>query len=96
MADEVHTQSAVALRYPDGVDAPFIMLKTRGELVKYLVELAEERNIPVIKNPALMEVLTLYDVGEYIPPETYEIVAGIFAFIRRIETNGGCSGNQQF
>jgi flagellar biosynthesis protein len=79
------TPKAAALVYPKGADAPLIAAKGKGELAKRLVSIAREHNIPVVNNVELTNVLTLYEIGEYVPPATYEVLAGIFAFITRME-----------
>jgi flagellar biosynthesis protein len=80
-----NVQYATALMYPPGADAPFIAAQGRGELVRRILEIAEENNIPLVRNTDLSNVLTLYEAGDFIPPETYEILAGIFAWLRRME-----------
>lgn len=77
-------QHATALMYPPGADAPFIAAQGRGELAKRLLEIAEASRIPIVRNIAVSNVLTLYEAGDYIPPETYEILAGIFAWLQRL------------
>jgi flagellar biosynthesis protein len=76
---------AAALVYPKGADAPLIAAKGRGELAKRLVAIAREHNIPVVNDADLTNVLTLYEIGDYVPPATYEVLAGIFAFLTRME-----------
>jgi flagellar biosynthesis protein len=78
-------EKAIALKYPKGADAPFITAKAKGHLAERLVEIAREHNIPIVGDADLSNVLTIAEVGEYIPPETYQVLAGIFAFITRME-----------
>jgi flagellar biosynthesis protein len=83
------TQQATALRYPQGAEAPFITAKAKGEAAKRLLEIAEECGVPIIKDVSLSNVLTLYEAGSLVPPETYEILASIFAFLTRMEQHEG-------
>jgi type III secretion system FlhB-like substrate exporter len=76
---------AAALRYPEGADAPFITAKAKGILAQRLTEIAAENGVPVIANADVSDVLTLYEIGECVPPETYTVLAEIFAFIKRME-----------
>lgn len=78
-------KTAFALAYPAGAEAPFIVAKTKGLLAEKLIELAKEKDIPVNQDEALAGVLSMYDVGACVPPETYEALAKIFAFIQRHE-----------
>ena len=80
---------AAALRYPAWADAPFIAAKAKGALAERLVEIARQNDVPVVKDADLTDVLTLQEVGDYIPPETYEVLAGIFALLKRIEQRHG-------
>jgi flagellar biosynthesis protein len=80
---------ATALQYPDWADAPFIAAKARGVLAERLLETARQNGVPVVKDADLTDVLTLAEAGDYIPPETYQVLAGIFAVLRRIEQRHG-------
>lgn len=79
-------KSAVALKYPENADAPFITAKSRGALAKKMLEIAKENAVPIIKNEIAAEILTAEEIGSSIPEETWEIIAKIFAFL--IEKNG--------
>lgn len=76
---------AVALRYPENAEAPFISVKGKGNKAEKIIEIAKANNIPVIKNPETAEILSVQECGEYIPESTYKVIAEIFAFIRSIE-----------
>lgn len=78
-------QTAVALRYPKGFPAPFIACKGSGRLAQLMTAAAEEYGIPVAFEPETAQILSLQEVGSYIPPETYEVLVGIFAFIKKAE-----------
>lgn len=78
-------KTAIALHYPPGVQAPFISCKGRGATAELLLTVAKEHNIPIICEPETALILSLQEVGDYIPPETYEILAGIFAFLKKVE-----------
>ncbi|MCR5289704.1 MAG: EscU/YscU/HrcU family type III secretion system export apparatus switch protein [Treponema sp.] len=78
-AKEVKT--AVALRYPEWADAPFITASAQGLAAQKLVTFAAEHNIPVVENQSLAQVLSLQRIGTYVPEETWQVVAKIFAFV---------------
>ena len=77
-------QTAIALSYPEGFPAPFIVAKGKGFIAEKMLEIAEQNKIPVVKEELAANVLSLYDIGDYIPAETYEVIAGIFAFLYRM------------
>lgn len=76
--------SAVALRYPEWADAPYISAKAKGGAAHHLVEIAEENGVPVVENPEMANVLSIQSVGTFIPESTYEAIATIFAFVVRM------------
>lgn len=78
-------QIAVALQYPADAEVPFIAVNTKGLLADAVLRIAEENNVPVRKDVVLANVLSMHDVGSCVPPETYEALAKIFAFIQKYE-----------
>lgn len=74
-------KKAVALKYPQGVSAPLIAASAKGYLAEKMLEIAEREKIPLVKNDELADFLTVQEIGSIIPPETWEVVAKIFAFV---------------
>ena len=74
-------QKAVALKYPKGAEAPFIVAKGNGLLAKRILEEARENDIKIEENTPLVEFLSEVQVGSLVPPETWEILAQIFSVI---------------
>ena len=77
--------SAVALRYPEWADAPYISAKAKGSVAERLVRIAEENDVPVVENAEMANVLSLQNLGSFIPEETYAAIATIFAFILKLD-----------
>jgi len=77
--------SAVALRYPEWADAPYISAKAKGSVAQRLVEIADENGVPVVENAEMANVLSLQKVGSFIPESTYDIIAKIFAFVIKLD-----------
>lgn len=77
--------SAVALRYPEWAEAPYISAKAKGSVAERLVEIARENQVPVVEDAALANVLSIQNIGSLIPEETYSALATIFAFIVNLE-----------
>lgn len=86
---------AVALKYSPGNDefpgdlAPVITAKEKGVLARRMIELAEENDVPVVEDEFLANVLSLQQIGDCIPEETWQAVAGIFAYIQTLENKNG-------
>ena len=78
-------KKAVALKYPEGAPSPFVTASARGEAAGRLVEIAKERGIAVVENANLADVLTLKEIGSYVPEETWGVLAGIFAFVLKVQ-----------
>lgn len=77
--------SAVALRYPEWAEAPYICAKAKGSVARRLVEIADENGVPVVENPEMANVLSIQKVGSFIPESTYSAIATIFAFIMKLD-----------
>lgn len=76
---------AVALKYePEKDDAPCLIAKGRGEIAERIIEKAREIGIPIQEDPMLVAALYKMDLYQTIPPELYEVVAEVLAYIYRI------------
>lgn len=82
---KVNELHSTALRYPNDADTPFIVAQGKAFIAQKMIEIAKQNNIPVMVEPETENILTLYNVGECIPYETYEVLAKVFAFLRRME-----------
>ncbi len=76
---------AVAIKYNKELPAPFITAKGDGFIADKLLKIAEENNIPIVKDDLLSETLFIMDPGEYIPDEVFDIVAEILVFIKETQ-----------
>ena len=75
-------RKAIALAYNPNQDAaPKVIASGKGYLADKIITTAKESNIPVHKDEKLAQSLSTIDIGEYIPPELYEIVAEIMIFV---------------
>lgn len=79
-------QRAIALKYDEGDQAPWIVACGAGEIARQILRLAEQNKVPIQRNDTLVDVLGKLDVGYEIPPETYRIVAEILAFLYRTDS----------
>ncbi len=81
MEKPLSKQKAVALKYPKGAQAPFVLAKGNGLLAKRILEEARVNDIRIEENTPLVEFLSEVQVGSLVPPETWEILAQIFSVI---------------
>lgn len=82
------THLAIAIGYQREVDAaPYILAMGENILAERIVKIAEANNIPVVRNIKLARKLWEEgEVYEYVPEDTYEIVAEIIRWIGSLNT----------
>jgi flagellar biosynthesis protein len=75
----------VALTYDTQKDkAPRVVAKGKGFLADKIIEVARQYNVPLYEDQNLVQVLEALDIETEIPPELYQAVAEVLAFIYRI------------
>ncbi len=77
-------KTAIALQYPESAPAPFIAYKGSGAVAEKMLEIAKDNDVPVVSDSEVASVLLLHDIGQCVPFETYEVLAGIFAFLKKV------------
>ena len=77
------THFAVALKYDaDSGKAPIVVAKGEDFLAKKIKEIAKENNVEIVENKPLARMLYHnVELGEEIPPELYQAVAEVLAFV---------------
>ena len=73
---------AVAIEYRK--DAPVIIARAGGELVKKMLKIAEHKNITIYKDADLTEVLYRLETGDEIPEKLFGAVAAVMAYCYRV------------
>jgi flagellar biosynthetic protein FlhB len=81
------THYAVAIKYePSEKDAPYVLAKGEGYLAQKIKEVAKENKIEIVENKAVARMLYHnVDIGETVPPELYQAVAEILAFVYHLQ-----------
>jgi flagellar biosynthesis protein FlhB len=79
------THFAVALKYERGKDqAPVVLAKGENRFAQRIKALAAENGVPMVENKPVARLLfAMGKVGETIPAELYQAVAGILAVVYR-------------
>ena len=75
-------KKASALMYNDEMEAPLILYNGRANLVETMLDIAKKHDIPIVYEPKTQEILSLYNSGDFVPVETWEVLVKIFAFVR--------------
>lgn len=78
-------KTAVALSYSTQEEAPKIIASGKGYLAERIIEQAKESKIPLHQDAPLADTLSKLEIGEYIPPELYQVVAEILLFVDRVD-----------
>ena len=81
------THYAVAIKYdPDKFDAPYVLAKGEDFLAQRIKEIAKENNIEIVENKPLARMLYAnVDIGGLVPPELYQAVAEVLAFVYHLQ-----------
>ena len=75
-------KSAVALEYEPMKDkAPKVIASGRGHVAERMLDTAMEHDIPIHQDAKLTRSLEDIEIGEYIPPELYQVVAEVLVFV---------------
>ncbi len=78
-------KKAAAIKYNATDEAPKLIAKGAGIVADKILEVAQENTLPVYKDEKLVEELTKMDLGDFIPPELYQVVAEIMVFVSDID-----------
>lgn len=81
------THYAVAIKYdPDKYDAPYVIAKGEDFLAQKIKEIAREHDVEIVENKPLARMLYAnVDIGGLIPPELYQSVAEVLAFVYHLK-----------
>ena len=72
-------KKAVALKYNAEQDlAPVVIASGYGEVAENIIDIAEQRGIPVYRDDSAASMLCMLEIGTTIPREMYELVAAIY------------------
>lgn len=87
MADDKKQKQlqAVALKYDPNEVAPKIVAAGKGKIAEKIIETAKDADVAVHEDAKLADTLSKLDIGEFIPPELYEVVAEILVFVDDME-----------
>ena len=78
--------SAVAIAY-DTVDAaPRVVAKGYGTVAENIMRAAQENGLYVHESPELVGLLMQVDLDKHIPPELYQAVAQLLAWLYKLES----------
>lgn len=81
------THYAVAIKYdPEVYDAPYVVAKGADYLAQRIKDTARENHIEIVENKPLARMLYAnVDIGSVVPPELYQAVAEVLAFVYHLQ-----------
>ncbi|MBR3456984.1 MAG: flagellar biosynthesis protein FlhB, partial [Selenomonadaceae bacterium] len=80
------THYAVALQYSQGMTAPAVLAKGQDFVAQKIKEIAKEHKVPIVENKPLARALfAAVEVGDMVPPELYQAVAEVLAYVYRLK-----------
>lgn len=84
------THYAVALKYDkDVADAPLVTAKGQDYLAQKIKDAARENGVEIVENKPLARMLYHnVDIGGMVPPELYQAVAEVLAFVYNLKKTG--------
>ena len=79
-------QEAVAIRYDrERENAPRVVAKGKGYVAEQLLAIARRHAVPVYQNQTVTQLLMAVELDREIPPELYQAVAHVLAYVSRME-----------
>jgi len=81
MDPKFRNKTAVAVSYHPDEPAPRIIASGKGYLADKIIKKAGENKIPLHKDDQLASTLSRLEVGDFIPPDLYEVVSEILLFV---------------
>ncbi|NLL72857.1 MAG: flagellar biosynthesis protein FlhB [Clostridiales bacterium] len=82
---DIPNKTAVALSYNPQETAPKIIASGKGYLAEKIIDKANQVDLPIHQDKALAETLANLELGSYIPPELYEVVAEVLVFVDKMD-----------
>jgi flagellar biosynthesis protein len=79
---------AAALQYDQGKhEAPVMLAKGSGAVAEKIIALAKEHDIPLQRDPELMQILMKLEINQEIPENVFHAVAEILAMVYKANRN---------
>lgn len=78
-------QQAVALRYDTQDAAPKVVAKAYGTLAESIIRTAKEHGLYIHESPELLSLLMQVDLDQQIPPQLYQVIAELLAWLYALE-----------
>ncbi|MGP4080248.1 EscU/YscU/HrcU family type III secretion system export apparatus switch protein [Pseudalkalibacillus sp. R45] len=79
-------KSAVALKYDQSTNSsPKVVAKGKGTTAEEILETARQNQVPIQEDTSLVQLLSKLEINQEIPPNLYQAVAEVFAFVYQLD-----------
>ena len=85
---------AVVIAYDKEDSAPRVVAKGYGPLAETIIRTAKENGLYVHESPELVGLLMQVDLDKHIPPELYQVIAELLAWLYSLESHSADTRNQ--
>lgn len=85
--DRRNRRQALALAYGEGDGAPRLVAKGYGEVAERIIAEAQRHGVCIHDSPELVGLLMRLDLDAQIPPQLYQVVAELLAWVVRLEAS---------
>lgn len=82
-------KKAIALKYGSDNMAPTVIAKGKGYVAENIVNKGKDEKIEVHEDEKLLDNLMKLEIGQEIPPELYDAVAQILAYVYYLDKKKG-------
>lgn len=80
------THYAVALKYEKDMAAPIVVAKGQDFLAQRIKDAAKKHGVAIVENkPLARSLYSATDIGEAVPPELYQAIAEVLAYVYRLK-----------
>lgn len=83
--DKRNRRQALALAYGEGDGAPRLVAKGYGEVAERIIAEAQRNGVRIHDSPELVGLLMQLDLDAQIPPQLYQVVAELLAWLVRLD-----------
>ena len=81
---------AAALRYDqERHEAPVVVAKGSRVVAEKIIEMAKKHNIPMQRDPELLQILMKLEINQEIPENVFHAVAEVLAMVYKANRNHG-------
>ncbi len=79
---------AAAILYTPDLPAPIVLAKGKKHRAESIIRIARENNVQIVSDMNIIDNLDELEIGQYIPPNLFGVVARLLRFVYTIDNHG--------